>query len=143
MELKVKTQIKIAKPVSDVFNAIIDNKKMEKYFITSGSAPMEEGKTVVWEWADYNAKIDIHIGKIEKNKFVSFRWLGNKIETKVEMTLESVTDSSTIIKIFEDGWNNDNIGIPAFAENTQGWVAFCYCLKAWLEFGINLNIGVL
>jgi uncharacterized protein YndB with AHSA1/START domain len=142
MELKIKTQIKIAKPVNKVFDAIIDNKKMKKYFITSGSAKMEAGKTVIWEWKDYYAKIDINIVKIVKNKFISFKWKGNLNETTVNMTFETVNKSSTIIKVQEDGWNNDKKGLLAFAENTQGWVAFCYCLKAWLEFGISLNIGV-
>ena len=43
--LSIKTKIQVLKPDADVFEAIIDPKKMSNYFISSGSGRMEEGKT--------------------------------------------------------------------------------------------------
>jgi uncharacterized protein YndB with AHSA1/START domain len=44
--IQVKTQLSIAKPAHEVFEAIVDPRKMSQYFISSGSGRMESGQTV-------------------------------------------------------------------------------------------------
>ena len=43
--LQVITQLPMAKPAREVFEAIVDPEKMSHYFISSGSGRMESGKT--------------------------------------------------------------------------------------------------
>jgi hypothetical protein len=70
-ELQAKVKLKVLKPVHAVFEGIIDPKQMSHYFISSGSARMEEGKTVTWAWADYGSgTMHVSIKKIEKDKFI-------------------------------------------------------------------------
>jgi uncharacterized protein YndB with AHSA1/START domain len=44
--LEIKTALQILKPVSDVFEAIVDPGKMANYFISRGSGRMEDGKQI-------------------------------------------------------------------------------------------------
>jgi uncharacterized protein YndB with AHSA1/START domain len=42
--LQVKTQLEIAKPIHQVFEAIVEPKEMSHYFISSGKGRMQSGK---------------------------------------------------------------------------------------------------
>ena len=47
MELRFTVQIKIQKPVNEVFDAVYNPKKLSGYFTTGGSdGPLDPGKTV-------------------------------------------------------------------------------------------------
>jgi len=138
MQLQAKTQVQILKPVHEVFEAIVDPAKMEKYFITSGSGRLEEGKTITWNWEYYNVSFPIHVQRIEKDKFISFKWPASGIETLVEITLEPIDGKTTELRVKEDGWDKTDTGIASLAEQTQGWVFMVTWLKAYLEYGIKL-----
>lgn len=138
MKMKMQIQQQIAKPAHEVFNAIVDQQELSGYFIIDGKGRMEEGKTITWRWEDYNGTIDIHIKRIEKDKFISFNWSGSGTETTVEIHFEE-HDGITTAKIREYGWDKDDNGIARLVEQTQGWTQMLCCLKAYLEYGINLR----
>jgi uncharacterized protein YndB with AHSA1/START domain len=53
MELKFEVRTKIQKSISEVFDAVYNPDKLSSYFTTGGaSAPLEEGTTVRWAFAD-------------------------------------------------------------------------------------------
>jgi len=139
MQLEVKTKIRIGVPVHEVFEAIVDPAKMSQYFITEATGPMEVGKSINWTWADYNATMAIAVQKIETDRLISFTWLGSGVETMVTIELAAETDSITSVNIRESGWDKDDKGIRRLAEQTQGWVEMLYCLKAFVQYGINLR----
>jgi len=139
MQLEVKTKLRIGAPVNEVFEAIVDPVKMSQYFISGASGPMEAGKTISWTWADYHTTINIQVQKIEVDKFISFTWSGNGAETLVEILLSSETGSITSVTVQEKGWDKDDKGIQRLAEQTQGWVNMLLCLKAFVQYGINLR----
>lgn len=141
--LTVKTQTGILKPVHDVFEAIVDPKKMSGYFISSGSGRMEASKTIKWIWEDYGAEHDIKVQKVEKDKFISFKWSASGVETLVEMKLESNGENQTLVKVKEIEWPLDERGIKQCLGQTQGWVNMLCCLKAYVEHNINLRLGAL
>lgn len=59
----------------------------------------------------------------------------------VEMTLTRVNDDATIVSVNEKSRNHDEAGLKWLKQNTEGWANFLCCLKAWLEYGINLREG--
>ena len=83
----------------------------------------------------------IRVGKIEKDRYISFYWDIDGIELLVEITLTSIDNTSTIVTITEKGRKNDEAGIKWLKGNTEGWANFLACLKAYLEYGINLRKG--
>lgn len=142
MDLQAKIQLKVLKPIHTVFDGIIDPQHMSHYFISSGSAPMEEGTTVTWAWADYhNAKLDVKVKQVEKDKHISFLWAATGAETAVDFVLAAVNPNTTLVRITENGWRKDDEGIAHLVQQTHGWVHFLCGLKAYLEHGINIRIG--
>ena len=139
--LEVKAALQISRPAGEVFEAIVDPEKMSKYFISKGSGRMEEGKTLTWRFPEFDMNIPVRVGKMEKNKYVSFFWDSDNIELKVEMTLTPKSNNSTLVRITEKSRENNEAGINWLRGNTEGWANFLACLKAYLEYGINLRKG--
>jgi len=139
--LEIKTAIQILKSVNDVFEAIVDPSKMSNYFISKSTGRMEEGRQLKWQFPEFEMEFPIRVGKIEKDKYISYYWDLDGIELLVEITLTSIDNTSTIVTITEKSRKNDEAGIKWLKGNTEGWANFLACLKAYLEYGINLRKG--
>lgn len=139
-ELTIKVAIQILKPVSEVFEAIVDPEKMANYFIGKGSGRMEEGKEIEWKFPEFDMQFLITVGKIEKDKYVSYYWDVNEKKNLVEITLAPF-GKDTVVTVTEKGMENNEEGISWLMGNTEGWANFLACLKAYLEYGINLRKG--
>ena len=139
--LEVKTALQMLKPANEVFEAIVDPEKMSNYFISKASGKMEEGKQIMLQFPEFSTEFPVRVGKIEKDKFISFYWDADGIELLVEMTLTSGIKNATIVTITEKSRVNDDGGIKWLKGNTEGWANFLACLKAYLEYGINLRKG--
>jgi len=140
-KLEVKAAIQISKPADEVFEAIVDPVKMSNYFISESSGRMEEGKKLIWRFPEFDMDVAVRVGKIEKNKYISFYWDSDGVELLSEMTLTSRANNSTLVSVTEKSRENDEAGIKWLVGNTEGWANFLACLKAWLEYGINLRKG--
>jgi uncharacterized protein YndB with AHSA1/START domain len=140
MDLVAKTYIKVKRPVAEVFDAVVDPAKMASYFITSGSARMETGRTVTWYWADYgDAKLDVDVERVTPTTSIAWSWRASGAGTRVEMTFEPLAGDLTKVSVAEDGWDKTDAGIAKLAENMQGWTQFMCGLKAFVEHGINIR----
>jgi uncharacterized protein YndB with AHSA1/START domain len=139
--LEIKTKLQIQKPAGEVFEAIVDPHKMSNYFISKGSGRMESGKVIMWRFPEFDMEFPIRISKIEKDKYISFYWKMDGVELIVEITLTDRPDKSTLVTITEKSRKPDESGIKWLQGNTEGWANFLACLKAWLEYGINLRKG--
>ena len=140
-KIRAKVQLGILKPVQEVFEAIVDPEKMSKYFISGSTGRIESGKTLKWTWPDYDGELEIKVGKIEKDKVVSFEWNGSGTNCVVVISLEAKDENKTLVKITESDWPADYKGANQCMEQVEGWTHFLCCLKAYLEYDINLRIG--
>ncbi len=62
MELRFQVHGRIAKPVSEVFDAVHDPDRLSGYFTTGGaSGPLDEGTTVKWDFADFPGAFPVHV----------------------------------------------------------------------------------
>ena len=136
--LQVKTQLEIAKPAHEVFEAIVDPEKMSHYFISSGSGRMQAGKSLQWRFEKGGA-IDVKVERIQPDRVVSFLWSASGMEGRVAMELAPAADGGTLVKVSESEWPPDEKGIARCIEQTQGWMHFLCCMKAYLQYGINLR----
>jgi uncharacterized protein YndB with AHSA1/START domain len=139
--LEIKTGIQIQKPPHEVFEAIVDPAKMVNYFISESTGRMEEGKELVWQFPEFAMKVPVRVGKIEADKYISYHWDDHGHEQLVEITLIAKGSNDTHVTITEKSRDNDEAGIKWLKGNTEGWANFLACLKAWLEYGINLRKG--
>lgn len=139
--LEVKATLQILKPVNEVFEAIVDPGKMSEYFISKSTGRMEEGKKLMWRFPEFDMEFPVRIDKIKKDKYISYHWDSDGFELLVEIVLTPRGTHSTVVTITEKSRNNDEAGIKWLRGNTEGWANFLACLKAYLEYGINLRKG--
>ena len=139
--LEIKVSIQIRRPVNEVFEAIADPAKMSEYFISKGSGRIEEGKILTWRFPEFDMEFPVRGGRIEKDNYISFFWDTDGRELLVEMTLAAMPDNSTVVTITEKSMPPDEKGIKWLQGNSAGWANFLACLKAYLEYGINLRKG--
>lgn len=146
MELKFQVQTKIQKPVSEVFDAVRNPEKLSGYFTNGGaSAALEEGKTVEWAFADnpgdQKIKFPVEVKEVVTNELIVLGWEGAKgLKTRVEMQFEAAGDD-TIVRISETGWRENQSDLNSSYLNCFGWGQMLCCLKAYVEYGINLRKG--
>ena len=74
MEPKFQVQLKIRKPVAEVFDAVVDNKKLGGYFVEKGSAPLTPGATVMWKFPELDDEFPVIVGEVVPNERLSFEW---------------------------------------------------------------------
>jgi uncharacterized protein YndB with AHSA1/START domain len=141
MELSVEVALQIQKPASEVFEAIVDPSRMINYFISESTGNMEEGKVLAWKFEEFDVRFPVRVGKIIKDNYISFFWDSDGKELIVEISLSELKDGSTLVRISEGKRQNDEHGIKWLKGNTAGWAGFLACLKAYLEYGINLRKG--
>ena len=57
------------------------------------------------------------------------------------MNFEKAGPDETIVRISESGWQETQDGLNRSYGNCMGWSHMVMCLKAYLEYGINLRKG--
>ena len=140
--LEIKAALQIQKPVHIVFEGIVDPKHMSQYFISESTGKMESGKKLIWKFPEFTLGAPVRVEKIENDKYISYYWDGDDgKETLVEIHLEHAENDSTLVTVTEKSLPNNEVGINWLKRNTEGWANFLACLKAYLEYGINLRKG--
>jgi uncharacterized protein YndB with AHSA1/START domain len=153
MELRFQVAGRIARPVEEVFEAVVDPDQLSQYFTTGGAkGRLETGATVYWDFADFPGAFPVEVAEVVPNKRIVLRWEANEpasndnasssgYNTTVTMEFEPLEDGRTLVSIAEEGWNATDAGLKASYGNCEGWTNALCCLKTWLEHGINLREG--
>ena len=141
MNLTANATIQIQKSKNEVFDAIVNPNKMNQYFIASSTGAIETGKIVEWKFPEFDDIFPVMGGDLKQDEYISFDWSGGVDDMLVEIFLEKGENDSTIVKVIEHEMNDDEAGIKQLMGQTEGWANFLACLKAYLEYGINLRKG--
>ncbi len=137
---------RINKPVAEVFDAVVSREIMTSYFTNASSSDLVEGATVIWHWEEYGEN-PITVKTVRTNELIelildSEKWQKTKDEAYdvlVSMEFEALGDNSTMLSISESGWRTDEEGLKGSHDNCGGWTHMGMCLKAFLEYGIDLR----
>lgn len=78
-------------------------------------------------------------GKVEPDYYVSFSWNVEGHQHIAEIVFSRRENNSTLLQVKEREGENIESGIHWLKQNTNGWVNFLVCLKAWLEYRINFR----
>jgi uncharacterized protein YndB with AHSA1/START domain len=142
VELKFQVHGKIRKPVEEVFDAVYNPTKLSGYFTTGGaSGPLDEGKTVTWDFADFPGAFPVYVKKVVPKRSIVLEWKAadGDYNTRVELTFEALDPQSTLVRISESGWNDTPKGLASSYGNCEGWTQMLCCLKVYLENGVKLR----
>ncbi|MYZ49019.1 SRPBCC family protein [Propylenella binzhouense] len=158
MELKFSVAARIAKPVAQVFQAVVDPGALSRYFTTGGAkGRIETGATVYWDFHDFPGAFPVWVVEVEPERRIVLEWAANEgapadggeavaaqasYRTRVTMTFAPLEDGRTLVAISEEGWRETEAGLRASYGNCQGWTQMLCAMKAWLEYGINLREGM-
>lgn len=138
MKLTAKASLQIQKPVEEVFEAVVDPQKITGYFIAESTGRMETGKELQWEFGDFPGKFPVQVREVRTNQRVTFVW---DEDTVVNISFEGQRDGSTVVHVTEGEKELSEENLEWVVGNTFGWGNFLDCLKAYLEYGINLRKG--
>ncbi|HEU5468200.1 MAG TPA: SRPBCC domain-containing protein [Steroidobacteraceae bacterium] len=144
MALKFEVYGKVARPVGVVFDAVTNPKELSSYFTTGGaSAPLAEGATVTWDFADFPGAFPVKVTRVVPNERIELSWESAEhgYDTQVVMTFEAVDANTTLVRIAESGWRDTPKGRESSYGNCSGWMQMLCCLKAWVEHRVNLRQG--
>jgi uncharacterized protein YndB with AHSA1/START domain len=140
---EVNASIQISKSPREVFEAIVDPDQMTNYFISKSSGRMESGARLMWEFPEFEGENPVRVGEIILDEKIQFYWEVDGVEHLAEIKLRAGKEiDTTVVQISEKGMHYDPDKALRFIKgNTEGWANFLACLKAWLEYGINLRKG--
>jgi len=141
-KIQISTSLQISKKPEEVFNAIIEPAHMTQYFISKSSGKMEGGKTLDWEFPEFPDSFPVRILSVKPFESINFEWDGDSHPLTVNIYLEPRNEgNSTLVKVEEKEMEANEEGLNWLKNNTAGWANFLACLKAYLEYGINLRKG--
>ena len=140
MKPQFSVQTRINKSVEEVFDAVVNPKKIVGYFCDKADAPLVEGQTVRWTWSSKPVTHPVKVKQIIPNSKIVIEWPAMSGGTSIaEMTFSSLEDGRTMIKVSESGWPETEDGIKASYKNCEGWQHMISCMKAYLQHGIDLR----
>lgn len=139
-------QTKIQRPVTEVFDAIVNDSTICNYFTDKTSGPLLEGQRIIWTW-DAWGDFAVIVKRIVENELIhleldSQEWKKTKdraYKVEVFLEMEPLDDGSTMLSISEQGWLTDESGLKGSHDNCSGWTHMAMCLKAFVEHGIDLR----
>lgn len=142
MELPVaKTEMLIRQLPEKVFCAFVDPGITTKFWFTNGSAPLEQGKTVRWEWGMFGVSADVLVKVAEPNKRIVIEWPGQGTTNTVEWRFTAHGPGHTLVSIQETGFDPaDSKLVEQVADATGGFSLVLAGAKAYLEHNIVLNL---
>lgn len=140
--MQVKVHDTIKKSVDEVWDAIVNPEKINKFFVSRASAPIVVNQYISWEFADYSIILEISVFKVEVHKNISFSWEACVKRTTVEMHFISDGLDQTKIEITESEFDLSDSEMQKAMQQTQGWTDFICSMKAWLYAGVNLRNGI-
>jgi uncharacterized protein YndB with AHSA1/START domain len=141
MEPVAKSEMLIRRPVADVFEAFIDPATTSQFWFTKGSARLEAGKEVQWDWEMYNFSVPVRVKEVEQNKRIVVEWDAYEDPSTIEWVFTARPDNTTFVSITNSGFGGtSDERVKKALDSTEGFTFVLAGLKAWLEHGIELNL---
>ena len=140
---EAKSQMLIRRPAEQVFEALVEPAITTRFWFTKSSGRLETGARIRWDWEMYDVFTHVDVKAIEPNRRILIEWNGPENPSLVEWTFEPRGAASTFVRVRNWGFGKDGEGDAIVAEaldSTEGFTFLLASLKAFLEFGIELNL---
>jgi uncharacterized protein YndB with AHSA1/START domain len=139
--IQAKAEMLIRRPVAEVFEAFVNPEITTKFWFTRGSARLEAGKQVQWDWQMYNTSIRVNVREVEQNKRILLVWPGHGSPTLVEWIFTPHGKDAAFVSITNSGFSggDDEVVKDAIA-STGGFTLVLAGAKAYLEHNLELNL---
>ncbi|MEW4487053.1 SRPBCC family protein [Thalassoglobus sp. JC818] len=129
----------IRKPVEDVFEAISNPEITTRFWFSRSSGKLAPEKKVRWDWEMFGVGDTLTVKEYEENSRLLIEWESDP--TIVEWRFEPRDDASTLVTISNWGFTGTcEEVLPQAVDSKGGYTMVLAGMKAWLEFGIELNL---
>jgi uncharacterized protein YndB with AHSA1/START domain len=131
----------IRKPVAEVFEAFVDPAITSRFWFSHGSARLQEGRQVRWDWRMYDVSVQVAVKAVEQDRRILIEWGSPEATTTVEWQFTARPDHTTFVDISNRGFqgNGDEV-VKQALDSTGGFALVLAGAKAFLEHGIALNL---
>lgn len=126
----------IRRPVSEVFEAFVDPAVTSRFWFSKGSARLEPGATVRWEWAMYGVGTDVKVKAIEPNHRILIDWDTDSDPTEVEWLFEARGDHAWVTVENRGFSGSAEEQVAKALDSTGGFALVMAAAKVWLEHGV-------
>jgi uncharacterized protein YndB with AHSA1/START domain len=136
-----KAEMLIRRPVSEVFEAFVDPAITSKFWFSRGSAKLQAGESVRWEWETYGFSAEATVKALEPNKRILVEWSAYGGPTDIEWVFTARSDRTTFVSITNSGFDGTPQEIATLAVgSTEGFSFVLAGAKALLEHDVLLNL---
>ena len=136
-----KAEMLIRSPVSKVFEAFVDPAITSKFWFSRGSARLEAGQSVRWDWEMYGFSAEATVKALEPNKRILVEWSAYGAPTDIEWVFIARSDGTTFVSITNSGFRGSPREIANLAVgSTEGFSFVLAGAKALLEHDVLLNL---
>lgn len=134
-----EAQMLVRKPAAEVYEAFVNPDITRNFWFTKGSGKLEVNKKITWQWEMYGVSAIVIAKELLPGKKIVYEW--GEEPTTVEFNFKTLSDGSTYVTVSECGFNKSgNELLKAVKGSTGGFTTVLDGLKAFLEYGINLNL---
>src|SRR4030095_16940639 len=107
--LEIETSLKIQKPVHEVFEAIVDPKKMSNSFISKSTGRIDAEKKLDEQIPEMDLAFPRRINNVQTDQFISYDWdnFEDGVTTTVEIQLKQMDDDEAFVTVREKSRDND------------------------------------
>jgi uncharacterized protein YndB with AHSA1/START domain len=147
-ELRFTVSGRIARPCTEVYEAVADPDRLSRYFTTGGAqGRLTTGAVVTWDFHDFPGAFPVTVVEAEPPSRLVIRWdgqatIGDTGQTTTRFEFAPIDDGArTLVTITEAAWQPTETGAKRAFGNCEGWTGMLAAMKVWLEHGINLREG--
>ena len=136
-----RAEMLIRSPVARVFEAFVDPAITSRFWFSRGSARLEAGKSVRWDWEMYGFSTEATVKALEPNKRILVEWSAYGAPTDIEWVFTARPDGTTFVSITNSGFAGSAHEIAKLAVgSTEGFSFVLAGAKALLEHEVFLNL---
>lgn len=133
-----KAGLVIRRPVAEVYEAFVNPAVTTRFWFTHGSARLEQGARVRWEWEMYGFVSDVVVKAIEPGRRILVDWGGYDAPTEVEWTFAERGSDRTRVEVVNRGFaGTPERRLEQAIDSTGGFALVLAGAKIWLEHGIE------
>jgi uncharacterized protein YndB with AHSA1/START domain len=126
----------IHKPVSTVFDAMVNPAVLESFWLRKATGPLAEGAKVQWEFLVPGAHESVTVNEFVANEVIEYTWSDGIC---VRMDFHSVENTSTRLSVTATGFHGPDATAQA-VNATEGFTIVLCDLKSLLESGRSGNM---
>jgi uncharacterized protein YndB with AHSA1/START domain len=139
--LAAKAEMLIRRPVAAVFEAFVDPAITSRFWFSRGSARLEAGKSVRWDWEMYGFSVDARVKALEPGARLVVEWTGYGYPTDISWVFTARPDQTTFVSVTNTGFRGTPDEVASVAVGaTEGFAFVLAGAKALLEHDVELRL---